>query len=83
MITDRTAEQVLAVRGVPADFVSQPSLRYIHKQLGATDLYFVANGRPQSIEAVASFRVTGRVPSSGTPTRGSSSWRHSTRRRMA
>ena len=62
VITDRTAEQVLAARGVPADFVSQPSLRYIHKQLGETDLYFVANGRPQSIEAVASFRVTGRVP---------------------
>ena len=62
VVSDRTAEQVLAEKGVAPDFVSEPLLRFIHKQLGDVELYFVANGRPQAVETVATFRVAGREP---------------------
>jgi alpha-L-rhamnosidase len=62
VIVGRTAEQVLESKGVKPDFLSEPRLRFIHKQLGDTELYFVANGRPQAVDGTASFRVTGRRP---------------------
>jgi hypothetical protein len=62
VIAGRSVEKVLADKGVLPDFVSEPPLRFIHKQLGDTDLYFVANGRPQVVDTIASFRVTGRTP---------------------
>jgi len=70
IIADRTPEEVLAAQGVPPDFVSQPPLRYIHKQLNDVELYFVANGRPWDVEAVASFRVAGRRPELWRPDTG-------------
>jgi hypothetical protein len=53
--------------GVPPDFdyltqSSERSLRYIHKQIGQTDLFFVANEKPHPEEAVCSLRVQGRRP---------------------
>ena len=53
--------------GVPPDFDYQthsgePSLRYIHKRIGKTDLYFVANEKAHSETAVCSFRVPGKRP---------------------
>ena len=47
------------------DYVTQSterSLRYIHKQLGSTDLFFVANEQPHAEETVCSFRVQGKRP---------------------
>jgi len=70
VVADRTPEQVLAAQGVPPDFTSQPSLRYIHKQLNDVEFYFVANGRPWDVEAVASFRVAGRRPELWRPDTG-------------
>jgi len=70
VIADRTPEQVLASQGVLPDFASQPPLRYIHKQLNDVELYFVANGRPRDVEAVASFRVAGRTPELWRPDTG-------------
>jgi hypothetical protein len=53
--------------GVPPDFdyqtqSSERSLRYIHKQIGQADLFFVANEKPHPEEAVCSFRVQSKRP---------------------
>jgi hypothetical protein len=57
----------LAGMGVPPDFSYQArnsaqALRYIHKRISDTDVYFVANKNPQSEEALCSFRVQDRRP---------------------
>lgn len=70
ILADPTPEQVLAAQGVPPDFTSQPPLRYIHKQLNDVEFYFVANGRPSEVEAVASFRVAGKRPELWRPDTG-------------
>jgi len=51
--------------GVPPDFdyvttSAEQSLRYIHKRIGKTDLFFVANEKPHPEQAVCSFRVEGK-----------------------
>jgi len=53
--------------GVPPDFdyatqSAEHSLRYIHKRIGETDLFFVANEKPHAEQAVCSFRVQGKSP---------------------
>lgn len=58
---------LLASQGLPPDFASQSrarpdSLRYIHKRLGETEVYFVANKTAEPVDAVCAFRVTGRRP---------------------
>ncbi len=58
---------LMRTMGVPPDFdyltqSSERSLRYIHKQIGQTDLFFVANEKPHPEEAVCSFRVVGKRP---------------------
>ena len=65
---------VLAKMGVPPDFENGPSgpsalnaqastnLRYIHKRLDETDVYFVANPEPRDVETVCTFRVSGKLP---------------------
>jgi len=58
---------LLARQGVPPDFASQnrsapETFRYIHKTIGDTEAYFVANKNPRSDEAICSFRVSGRRP---------------------
>jgi hypothetical protein len=59
--------RLLAKLGMPADFSSETknspqSLRYIHKRIGADDVYFVANKNPHAEEALCSFRVGGKRP---------------------
>jgi hypothetical protein len=47
------------------DYVTQSAerdLRYIHKRIGKTDLYFVANEQPHAEQAICSFRVQGKRP---------------------
>jgi hypothetical protein len=55
-------EQVLARAGVRPDFTGGPRLRYIHRAVGETDVYFVANPQPRDIDAVCTFRVSGKTP---------------------
>lgn len=62
LITGKTAADVLRERGVKPDFTSTPMLRYIHRNIGDTDIYFVANPDSTSVDAMASFRVTGKRP---------------------
>lgn len=59
--------RLLAKLDVKPDFSCETknapgSLRYIHKIIGSSDVYFVANKNPQSEEAVCSFRVSGKRP---------------------
>ncbi|MCX7005743.1 MAG: glycosyl hydrolase [Kiritimatiellaeota bacterium] len=61
--------------GVPPDFAfasTDPTagLRYIHKAIGDTDVYFVANKNQNDAEAVCSFRVTGKQPEIWRPDTG-------------
>ncbi len=67
--------RLLAKLGVPPDFSSttrdsMDSLRYIHKTIGNTDVYFVANKNPHDEEAVCSFRVNGKRPELWWPNSG-------------
>ncbi|MBM4155170.1 MAG: hypothetical protein FJ221_09100 [Lentisphaerae bacterium] len=52
-----TTVRVLAARGVPPDFESDVPLRYIHRRVDGSDLYFVANPAPERIEATCLFRA--------------------------
>ena len=58
----KSAAEVLAARGVPPDFAADRLMRYTHRRIGESDVYFVANGTPQTFESVCSFRVTGKQP---------------------
>jgi hypothetical protein len=63
--------QVLQRLGVKSDFESAPFLRYLHRRLGETDLYFVANPEDRSLEARCEFRITGKQPELWDPVTGS------------
>ncbi|MGO8697161.1 MAG: glycosyl hydrolase [Limisphaerales bacterium] len=67
--------QLLTQRGLPEDFsyIAQSGehcLRFIHKRIGKTDLYFVANKTPRPQEVSCSFRVSGKRPELLWPERG-------------
>jgi (4-O-methyl)-D-glucuronate---lignin esterase len=55
-------ETYLEQNGIGPDFTSRARLRFIHRQGGDTDIYFVANSRPSGVEAFATFRVRGKRP---------------------
>jgi hypothetical protein len=54
--------RVLSQWGVPPDFQSSSNLRYIHKRLGESDVYFVANPESHDVESSCTFRVSGKRP---------------------
>jgi len=54
--------RVLAEMGVPPDFNATVNIRYIHKRIGDTDVYFVANPEPNEVAARCTFRVSGKQP---------------------
>lgn len=53
---------VLRDMGVPPDFESAGPFRYLHRQAGATDIYFVANRTEHWAGADCTFRVRGNTP---------------------
>ncbi|MGC8639259.1 MAG: glycosyl hydrolase [Isosphaeraceae bacterium] len=55
-------EKVLADSGVRPDFTSRENLRSIHRRMGDTDLYFIANPSGGEVNAVCSCRVAGKQP---------------------
>lgn len=66
---------ILENQGVPPDFAQktrsgQPNLRFIHRRDGDSHFYFVANRSPDPEQAVASFRVTGKIPELWNPMSG-------------
>ncbi len=61
---------VLKHRGVSPDFEADPRLRFIHRQEGASDIYFVANSTTNWLQAQGSFRVSGKRPEFWDPMTG-------------
>jgi len=55
---------------VVPDFASSRPLRHIHRDLDGTDMYFVANPDPLSVEALCTFRVSGKTPEAWFPDSG-------------
>ena len=53
---------VLDKMAVPLDFSSDIPLRWTHRRDGTTEIYFVANPEPRTLEATAVFRVSGMRP---------------------
>jgi autotransporter-associated beta strand protein len=64
------AAQVLLNAGVPPDFQADGTVRYIHRQDGGTNLYFVASRTNVSHTVQCQFRVTGRQPEWWNPLTG-------------
>ena len=64
MISHATADDWLKQTGLPADFSVRDSrkLDYIHRRVGKTDIYFIANPEREPIRATAAFRVAGKAP---------------------
>ena len=62
ILTSTTPDKVLAQRHIPPDFTSDRLLDYIHKRIGGTDVYFVANESKHAVNAVCFFRVAGETP---------------------
>jgi hypothetical protein len=65
--TTEAIARLMQKMGVPPDFEyvrqsADRSLRYIHKRIGKTDLFFVANEKPHPEIAICSFRVQGKCP---------------------
>jgi hypothetical protein len=57
-----TPEGLLKQTGVPVDFAARARLDYIHRVVGDTDIYFVANPQPYEVRATCTFRMSGRRP---------------------
>jgi len=55
-------EELLAQEGVRPDFTSRARLSYLHRAIGDTDIYFVANPHPYDLRANCAFRVNGKRP---------------------
>ncbi len=66
----RVLTELLAKGGVPPDFESERSLRYIHRRDGDADIYFVSNGQPATVTTNCTFRVSGKLPEIWDPVTG-------------
>ena len=73
--TSLNLEQVLEKIQLRPDFevitdsISAP-IRYIHRQIGEADVYFVANQQRTSKELICNFRVKGKIPEFWNPISG-------------
>ncbi|MBI5708108.1 MAG: hypothetical protein HZC36_14095 [Armatimonadetes bacterium] len=67
---NRSAVQVLSTKGLPPDFASDRPLSAIHKVIGGTDVYFVANTRQSPFSGTCTFRVSGNSPEFWDPLTG-------------
>ncbi len=62
VIWGQPLEDVLEATKTPADFTSNVKLNWIHRQMGDTHVYFVANETAVSVEAKCNFRIKGLQP---------------------
>jgi hypothetical protein len=66
VVCAKPPREVLAEAGVPPDFEPEPSgrdaLRYIHRQVAGTEVYFIANTSTQPQQSTCAFRVRDRRP---------------------
>jgi hypothetical protein len=70
VVTGKSPEQVLGEKGVGQDFAAPPSVRWIHRKAGETEIYFVASNSPQAREATCVFRAEGLRPELWRPETG-------------
>ncbi len=70
VIWGRPLTSVLAALPVPPDFTSSVKLNWIHRQVGDTEVYFVANETAAAVEAECDFRVRGLRPELWNPETG-------------
>lgn len=70
LISDRPVEKVLAGLGVLPDLRADRVVNWIHRRIGATDVYFVANQSQFAVNATCEFRVVGKVPELWDPLTG-------------
>src|ERR1035437_6081590 len=59
---NQTARALLEARGVLPDFEGPADTDYVHRRAGATEIYFVRNGKPDALDAVFTLRVKGKTP---------------------
>jgi hypothetical protein len=67
VLTGMTADAALALLDVKPDLTwttadATPVIRWHHRRDGSRDIYFVANGSSNALQAVFSFRAAGRTP---------------------
>ncbi len=63
VVWGRSLEQVFAELSLPPDVdASDPKLRWIHRVVGSTDIYFVSNQGPSVFESDVWFRIAGKRP---------------------
>ena len=62
--------ELLKQMGIKDDFESDVPLRFIHRNEGGEDFYFIANGEAAAQSATCRFRVTGRQPEWWNPLTG-------------
>ncbi|MCA9449435.1 MAG: hypothetical protein KC931_20115, partial [Candidatus Omnitrophica bacterium] len=73
--SDSTANTVLQEQGVEPDFEfriqnGSGEMDWIHRKVGLTEVYFIRNESVNWIDAICSFRVTGKIPSLWSPDTG-------------
>lgn len=61
---------LLQTQGVVPDFESDGAIRFIHRRAEEAEIYFVANGLPETIETTCTFRTSGARPELWDPLRG-------------
>jgi hypothetical protein len=70
VIWGQPLKKVLEQLQTSADFTSSVKLNWIHRQVGDTEVYFVANENAASVEAKCDFRVKGLRPELWNPQTG-------------
>ena len=63
-------DEVLEKLKTPADFTTSVKLNWIHRRVGETEVYFVANETAVAVEAKCGFRVNGLRPELWNPETG-------------
>ncbi len=70
VVWGQSLKTVLAQLQTPPDFTSSVKLNWIHRQVGDTEVYFVANESAAAVEAECHFRVKGLRPELWNPETG-------------
>jgi len=70
VVAGKTPSGVLTAMGVQPDFIASRPIRYIHRVMDDKDVYFIASADQQSVEAVCTFRVSGKSPEAWYPETG-------------
>jgi len=70
VVFGKTPEEVLAEMKIDRDFSSEEFLRYTHRHINGTDVYFVANPKQNAITTTCQFRMHGMQPEIWNPMTG-------------